>query len=137
MTKSKSWETITPQNWRRNKYSPEERRNTALKKLLLADPAIDGDEELLPGYDCAADGTIENWKSDTITQPTEAAIAAKVAEFKAIYDSEVYAHNRADEYPDLGMQLDKIYDDGIAKWKTEMVDPIKAKWPKDNSGPIE
>jgi len=137
MTRSKSWETITPQNWRRNTYSPLSRRHTALMKLLLADPAIDGDHDKIPGCDHAADGTIINWKSDTITQPTEAAIDAKEAEFKAIWDSEEYAHNRADDYPDLGEQLNKIYDDGITKWKTEMVDPIKARWPKDNSGPVE
>ena len=27
-------------------------------------------------------------------------------------------------------QLNKIYDDGLTKWKSEMVDPIKAKYPK-------
>ena len=46
-----------------------------------------------------------------------------------------YAENRRDEYPDWGTQLNKIYDDGLTKWKSEMVDPVKAKWPKDNSGP--
>jgi hypothetical protein len=37
----------------------------------------------------------------------------------------------------MGEQLNKIYDDGLTKWKTEMVDPVKVKWPKDNSGPVE
>ena len=41
-----------------------------------------------------------------------------------------YARKRRNEYPDYGTQLNKIYDDGIAKWKAEMVDPIKAKYPK-------
>ena len=45
------------------------------------------------------------------------------------------ARERQREYPDWRTQLNKIYDDGIDKWKTEMVDPVKAKWPKDNSGP--
>ena len=35
-----------------------------------------------------------------------------------------------------GSQLNKIYDDGLTKWKAETVDPVKAKWPKDNSGPV-
>ena len=48
-----------------------------------------------------------------------------------------YAENRRAEYPDWGTQLNKIYDDGVTKWKSEMVDPVKAKWPKDNSGPVE
>ena len=48
-----------------------------------------------------------------------------------------YIKNRKMEYPDWGDQLNKIYEDGIDKWKSEMVDPVKTKWPKDNSGPVE
>ncbi len=48
-----------------------------------------------------------------------------------------YIKNRKTDYPDFGTQLNKIYDDGVTKWKSEMVDPVKAKWPKDNSGPVE
>ena len=48
-----------------------------------------------------------------------------------------YIKNRKTDYPDFGTQLNKIYDDGITTWKSEMVDPVKAKWPKDNSGPVE
>ena len=48
-----------------------------------------------------------------------------------------YIKNRKTDYPDFGTQLNKIYDDGVTKWKSEMVDPVKAMWPKDNSGPVE
>ena len=41
-----------------------------------------------------------------------------------------YQRDRQAEYPDYGTQLNKIYDDGLTKWKTEMVDPVKAKYPK-------
>jgi hypothetical protein len=41
-----------------------------------------------------------------------------------------YARNRKAEYPQWEEQLNKIYDDGLEKWKTEMVDPVKAKYPK-------
>ena len=47
-----------------------------------------------------------------------------------------YARNRRDDYPDMGEQFNKIYDDGLTKWKSEIVDPVKTKWPKDNSGPV-
>ena len=53
-----------------------------------------------------------------------------------LHDSQEYLRKRKAEYPDWGTQLNKIYDDGLTKWKSEMVDPIKAKWPKDNSGPV-
>jgi len=53
------------------------------------------------------------------------------------YSDQAYARNRQADYPNWGNQLNKIYDDGVTKWKSEMVDPVKAKWPKDNSGPVE
>jgi hypothetical protein len=62
-------------------------------------------------------------------------IDVEAERLKAEYDAQAYARNRQAEYPDWGTQLNKIYDDGLTKWKSEMVDPVKAKWPKDNSGP--
>ncbi len=64
-------------------------------------------------------------------------IKTKFNELQSAYDAQAYARNRKAEYPDWGTQLNKIYDDGVTKWKSEMVDPVKAKWPKDNSGPVE
>ena len=56
---------------------------------------------------------------------------------KTEWDAQTYARNRRNDYPDMGEQFNKIYDDGLTKWKSEMVDPVKTKWPKDNSGPVE
>ena len=42
----------------------------------------------------------------------------------------VYKEERAYEYPHWGEQLDYIYHNGIDKWKTDIVDPVKAKYPK-------
>ena len=41
-----------------------------------------------------------------------------------------YQRQRAEEYPDWGTQLDYIYHNGIEKWKTDIVDPVKKKYPK-------
>ncbi len=57
-------------------------------------------------------------------------IETKADAILAEWDAQSYARNRQAEYPDWGSQLNKIYDDGIDAWKTEMVDPIKAKYPK-------
>ena len=46
------------------------------------------------------------------------------------YDNALYQRKRSVEYPDWGTQLDYIYHNGIDKWKTDMVDPVKAKYPK-------
>ena len=66
----------------------------------------------------------------------KADIQAKANELQTEYETQEYARNRRRDYPDVEEQLNKIYDDGLTKWKAEMVDPVKAKWPKDNSGPV-
>jgi hypothetical protein len=71
------------------------------------------------------------------TPPSDSAIDAEVIKLQAAYDALEYARNRQAEYPDWGTQLNKIYDDGLTKWKSEMVDPVKTKWPKNNTGPVE
>ena len=77
------------------------------------------------------------WLDTKQTKPTESEIGAEKKRLQAEYDAQAYSRNRQADYPDWGTQLNKIYDDGITKWKSEMVDPVKAKWPKDNSGPVE
>ena len=60
----------------------------------------------------------------------ETKISEEIKRLQDEYDAQAYARSRQAEYPDYGTQLNKIYDDGLAKWKAEMVDPIKAKYPK-------
>ena len=69
------------------------------------------------------------WHGDT-TPISKSDIQAKQAELKADYDSKQYQRDRAEAYPSWQDQLDKIYHDGVAKWKSEMVDPIKDAHPK-------
>ena len=45
-------------------------------------------------------------------------------------DPKKWKENRARNYPDYQTQLEKIADDGIDTWKSEMLDPIKTKFPK-------
>lgn len=49
---------------------------------------------------------------------------------KTALDNLAYQGKRAKEYPDWGTQLDYIYHHGIDKWKTDIVDPVKKKYPK-------
>ena len=96
-------------------------------------------QKLVPNADCIIGETYEsiNWAHESRGKPTEAEFDEALASIKAEYDAQAYARNRQADYPDWGTQLNKIYDDGVTKWKSEMVDPVKAKWPKDNSGPVE
>ena len=70
------------------------------------------------------------WHDTKQTQPTESEIQSELTRLQAEYDANEYQRKRASEYPSWQQQLEKIYDDGIDAWKTEMVDPIKAKYPK-------
>jgi hypothetical protein len=58
----------------------------------------------------------------------------EVAYDKSAIDSYVNAHayiaKRAQEYPSIVDQLDYIYHNGIDAWKTNMIDPVKTKYPK-------
>ena len=55
----------------------------------------------------------------------------------ADWESQAYARNRRAEYDALN-QFEMQFDDdanGTTTWK-DAIDAIKAKWPKDNSGPV-
>jgi len=45
-------------------------------------------------------------------------------------DPEQYKYQRQQEYPSIADQLDYIYHNGIDAWKTDMIDPVKVKYPK-------
>ena len=62
--------------------------------------------------------------------PSESEIDAEVIRLQAEYDAQEYARKRQAEYPHWNEQLDKIFHDGVAKWKSEMVQPVKDKYPK-------
>jgi len=49
---------------------------------------------------------------------------------EALVASEAYKDKRASEYPAIADQLDYIYHNGIDAWKTDMIDPVKVKYPK-------
>ena len=64
------------------------------------------------------------------TEPTQAEIDAEVIRLQAEYDAQEYARNREAEYPSTGDQLDYIFHNGVAKWKTDMIEPVKTKYLK-------
>ena len=75
--------------------------------------------------------------SDTDGSVTEKQIKDKAAELLADWESQAYARNRKAEYDALN-QFEMQYDDkknSTTTWD-DAIDAIKAKWPKDNSGPV-
>lgn len=76
------------------------------------------------------DGNTAYDSNGNVVEFNETKVETEAARLQAEYDANEYQRKRASEYPSWGKQLEKIYDDGIDAWKTEMVDPIKAKYPK-------
>jgi len=70
------------------------------------------------------------WTNNPSYKPTEIEVNAEIARLKAEYDAKEYQRNRAKEYPAITDQLDYIYHNGIDAWKTDMIDPVKTKYPK-------
>lgn len=55
---------------------------------------------------------------------------SKIDAARVELNKENYKSQREKEYPNWGIQLDYIYHNGLDKWKTDIVDPVKAKYPK-------
>ena len=62
--------------------------------------------------------------------PTEKSLTDALEKAQSDFDAQEYARNRVTEYPSTGDQLDYIFHNGVAKWKTDMIAPVKAKYPK-------
>ena len=80
-----------------------------------------------------------NEETDVISQwaeeeygsiPSDLEIENEIIKLQSEYDSKSYQRKREIEYPDWKTQLDYIYHHGVDKWKTDIVDPVKNKYPK-------
>ena len=90
----------------------------------------DAIRSLKPGASCfIVDGKITKWDGPG-TQPTDSEIAAEKTKLETEYTNKKYQRDRAAEFPSYGEQLDYIYHHGVAKWKTDIVQPVKDKFPK-------
>ena len=68
-------------------------------------------------------GDVAYDKDENIVEYNKTAVESLVA-------SEAYKEQRAKDYPTIADQLDYIYHNGIDAWKTDMIDPVKTKYPK-------
>ena len=98
-------------------------------KSFIVDPRVTDEESFNNSYiEQNKQGEVSLEKgTPTITWKE---VKTKLDALQAEENAQEYARKRKAEYPDWSVQLNKIYDDGLTKWKSEMVDPIKAKYPK-------
>jgi len=81
---------------------------------------------------CQDDGNgvyVKEWLSDQ-EQPSDAEISQAITDAETQYTAKAYQRSRAAEYPPLAEQLDYIYHNGVEAWKTDIIDPIKTRYPK-------
>ena len=90
---------------------------------------VDALQSLKPNAQWVLRGDVIEWLDDTQTQPTDAEIATEVTRLQAEYDNAQYARDRAEAYPSIADQLDKIYHSGVAGWKAD-IKVIKDAHPK-------
>ena len=84
--------------------------------------------KLAPNAKFYVENDVVTWNSPDITQPSEKAIKAKMAELQADYDSKQYQRDRAVAYDPIPEQLDQIYHD-MDGWKAK-IKAVKDKYPK-------
>ena len=85
---------------------------------------------LKPNSSFVLDGNKLNWFDEKQTEPTSAEIDAEIIRLQAEYDANQYQRDRKPEYPSMADQLDYIYHNGIAKWKSDIIKPVKDAHPK-------
>ena len=79
------------------------------------------------------DGTdyIKEWNATDKTKPTDEQLNALESEATKLENNAKADTNRRAEYLSWQEQLDYIYHNGITKWKTDHIKPIKDKYPKE------
>ena len=90
--------------------------------IVKAYPSITTIDDSFVNYGLDASGN----KVSIVQSNVDAARTTLNSEAAAV----LYKSQRKAEYPDWSVQLDYIYHNGIDKWKTDIVDPVKSKYPK-------
>ena len=90
--------------------------------IIKAYPSIITLSEDFVNYGLDKDGN----KVSIVQSKVDAARTTLNSEAAAV----LYKSQRKAEYPDWDVQLDYIYHNGIDKWKTDILDPVKSKYPK-------
>ena len=74
---------------------------------------------------------IKEWNATDKTKPTDEQLNALETEATKLENNAKADENRKAEYLSWEEQLDYIYHNGITKWKTDHIKPIKDKYPKE------
>jgi len=74
---------------------------------------------------------IKEWNATDKVKPTDAQLNATETEATKLESNAKADEDRQKDYGSWQEQLDYIYHNGITKWKTDYIKPIKDKYPKE------
>ena len=74
---------------------------------------------------------IKEWNATDKPKPTDAQLNALSSQATVLENNAKADANRRKDYLSVEEQLDYIYHNGITKWKTDHIKPIKDKYPKE------
>jgi len=74
---------------------------------------------------------IKEWNAKDKVKPTDAQLNALSSQATVLENNAKADANRKADYKSIEFQLDYIYHNGITKWKTDHIKPIKDKYPKE------
>ena len=103
---------------------------TKVKLYLEANSKTWDDEKVeLANYSDGNGDFIKKW-TYSIPQPTDSQIASYETAGNTTEALQTVLNNRANDYPSIKDQLDKIYHSGIDEWK-KVIKATKDKFPKE------
>ena len=82
-------------------------------------------------FDDGQGAYIKEWNATDKPKPTDEQLNALENEATKLENNAKADGNRMKEYGTWQEQLDYIYHNGITKWKTDHIKPIKDKYPKE------
>jgi len=104
--------------------------NIDKKIIAYLERTPDFQKEILLRNDGSGNYIFE-WNATDKPKPTDEQLNALETETTKIINNNKADANRKKEYLSVEEQLDYIYHNGIDKWKTDHIKPIKDKYPKE------
>ena len=104
--------------------------NLSIKIELYLGRAVDFNSEVIL-RDKGSGPYIEKWNTSDKAKPTDEQLNAFESDAVKQANNLKADANRKAEYLSWEEQLDYIYHNGINKWKTDHIKPIKDKYPKE------
>jgi len=73
---------------------------------------------------------IKEWNVEDKEKPSDVKLDTFEVEAQKLVDDNLIIENRRLEYPPMEDQLDYMFHNGFDKWKEDIVQPVKDKYPK-------